>query len=211
VVFDFDGTLADTRAAIRETLARTLPEVGLPVTEEPELFRNVGLPLDQVLTELGIPRAQLPESVRRYRELFPRAEHTIRLFPGVRECLLFLKDRGLRLAIASSRGEESLLRLVTLLSLHFDFEVVLGEEATLEKKPGPALVLLAARRLRLQPRELLVVGDTAHDVNMGKSAGARTCAVTFGHQHPDALRAAQPDLLLDSLADPGALLAPWLS
>jgi phosphoglycolate phosphatase len=206
VAFDFDGTLADTSAAIVATALQTLQELALPMVTPSQFARQIGLPLAEAFCGVGVPAAAIPACVVRYRELFASHAGSAVLFPGVVACLEQLAARGLQLAIVSSRSRASLLPLVSRLGLGGRFAVVLGGEDATAPKPAPELVLTLAARLELSPSRILVVGDTAFDIEMGHAAGARTCAVTWGNHDRAQLAAARPDHTIDSLASLQAVL-----
>jgi phosphoglycolate phosphatase len=206
IAFDFDGTLADTSAAVVASVQQTLRELRAPPLARDAIVGRMGLPLADVFVAAGIPAADVSEAVLRYRRIFPDHSRAIALFPGALACLHELGRTGVRLGITSSRGRESLGVLVEQLELDVFFAEVLGDEDALHKKPAPHLVLELGRRLRIVPERMLVVGDTTFDIDMGHAAGALTCAVSHGSHDAARLRGANPTFLVDSLAELLALV-----
>jgi phosphoglycolate phosphatase len=207
VVFDFDGTLADTRAAVVATVTQTLDRLGAAPLSAAAVVERMGLPLSEVFVAAGLPPPAIADAVVLYRRLFPDNAGSIALFPEVDTCLGVLATRGLPLTVASSRGRESLDALLDALQIRSRFHSVLGEEDAARKKPAPDLVLALAERLALAPSQMLVVGDTTYDIEMGRAAGAHTCGVVYGAHDAERLTRAQPTWLVDSLAAVPALLS----
>ena len=201
VAFDFDGTLADTSAAVVSTFNETLRELGVAELAPEEIVMRMGLPLVQVFVDAGVAQAKLEHALVRYRHHFGKNSVEVALFPGVLASLQQLRAAQIPIGITSSRGRASLGVLLEQLRIAAFFRDVLGEEDALQKKPAPDLVLGLAQRLRVPPARMLVVGDTTYDIEMGHAAGACTCAVTYGSHDAARLRNANPHYLLDSLAD----------
>lgn len=203
IIFDFDGTLADTNRGIIATFKATLDEMGLPQVDDEKIKGVIGLPLKEnftVAAELDSDRAD--EAVVVYRRLFNEiAIPTINLFPGVEDVLKALHDRKVPMAIASSRSTKSLTELSERLGIskYVPAEFMFGAETVARPKPAPDIVYVAMGKLGAKPEETLVIGDTNYDIEMGKAAGCHTCAVTYGNQSAQQLTAACPDYMLDDL------------
>jgi phosphoglycolate phosphatase len=205
VAFDFDGTLADTRAAIVAAAAQTLRELDHSVLAE-SIVPMIGLPLREAFIGAGIADEHADACCAHYRACFPAHAGRVALFPEVADCLAELAARGVVMGIVSSRGRRSLLELIARLGIGGHFRAVLGDEDAPRKKPQPDLVLTLAECVGVAPERMLVVGDTTYDIEMGHAAGARTCAVTYGSHDRERLGRARPTYQLDSLAGLGALL-----
>ncbi|HEX6245721.1 MAG TPA: HAD family hydrolase [Polyangiales bacterium] len=208
IAFDFDGTLADTTAAILTTALQTLEALSHPPVER-ELWRpTIGLPLRQAFLGVGVPETAADACVLHYRERFLGNAREVALYPAVRECLEQLGALGLTLGVVSSRGRSSLGPLLDQLGIRDHFREVLAEEDVPGKKPAPDLVLELAARLGVRPERILVVGDTTYDIEMGHAAGAATCAVTYGNHDAQRLSGVRPTYQLDSLSTLANLLGP---
>jgi len=205
ILFDFDGTLADTRQGIVRTVQGTLQRMSLPPADPKAVAATIGLPLTECFRRAtSTPQERLDEAAAIYREIFPfLALDHITLFPSVLETLCQLQRQGTTMAIVSSRHHMSLDPLVTRLSIidYIPLNRVYGEDESLRPKPAPDLALKILADLALKPQETLVVGDTVYDLQMGAAAGCATCGVTYGNQTAVQLRTATPHHLIDSLAD----------
>ena len=203
IIFDFDGTLADTQSGILTTAQEVLRRMGLPPADEQALVSTIGLPLLRNFTDgAGLGEEDALRAVAIYREIFETVGvPAIHLFPGVKETLEVLAARGIPMAIASSRGQHSLEMLVQTLGIDgcIPSSHCFGVESAARPKPAPDLIYVVLGRLGARPEETLVVGDTTFDIEMGRAAGCHTCAVSYGNQSADTLAGASPDYLLDDL------------
>ncbi|MFW6052226.1 MAG: HAD family hydrolase [Myxococcota bacterium] len=187
-VFDFDGTLADTRGAVVATYLQTLAALGLPPVEPAQIVALMGLPLGTTFERVGVPPSRVPAAVGEYRRRFKTVgTPLVALFDGVRETLLQLREGGSRLAVASSRGRDSLRTLLAHLGIAEHFQIVIGEEDVVRKKPEPEAVARILEHLDVPPFAGVVVGDTVFDLEMGRAAGCATCGVTYGSHAADQL------------------------
>lgn len=210
LILDFDGTLADTQAAIVATTRATMRELGAPQPEEAHIRSLIGLPLKEMF--LHYEGTDNEAAARRgfdtYKALFDAiAEQTFRLFPQVEETLRDLRRLPhLRIVTASSRMVASQEHLLGLTSLRDCFDLLCGLETVARQKPAPDMVLHILRETQTAPEEALVVGDATYDILMGSGAGCRTCAVTYGNQTEAQLRTAHPDFVAHDFGRVGELM-----
>ena len=205
VIFDFDGTLGDTQQGILATAQEVLHRMGRGPADETALAATIGLPLRENFTRgAGLSDEEADRAVAIYRDIFEKvAVPVITLFQGVGETLSELAERGVPMAVASSRGQHSLEGLMKHLGLdrYIPLHNVFGVEAASRPKPAPDLVYVILEKLGTSPEETMVVGDTTFDIEMGRAAGCLTCGVTYGNQSAGQLAGADPDLLLDDLRE----------
>ena len=138
-----------------------------------------------------------------YRRVFDElnTDGTVRLFPHVLETIAALHDRGLQLAICSSRGRPTLEGFVKTFHLEHYVSMVVSANDVEHHKPHPEPVQKILAALGVAPGEAVVVGDASYDILMGRAAGCRTVGVTYGNQSAADLRAAGADHLIDDFAD----------
>lgn len=203
VIFDFDGTLADTSLGIVKTMQATLEKMGLPVTDEHTIRQCIGLPLAGSVKFGGnVPDNRVEEGVRTYRELFDGiAMPSITLFDGVKDTLLELKRRGYALSIATSRGTRSLSLILEAHGISDIFDFIATSNGNYKPKPAPDMVLYILEQLGAKAEETIVIGDTTFDIDMGSSAGCATCAVTYGNHDRATLLTSRPDHIADRMPD----------
>jgi len=215
VIFDFDGTLADTLEGIVRGMALAFAEVGLAAPDPRVVARTIGVPLYDIVATL-LPAshrtpARITDVMERYRAAQPALlPTTLRLFPGAPELLVRLRGAGVRLAVASNKMRRDLVQHMQLLGIVEFFEQSDGgdDHPPAQRKPHPAPLLGLARSLGLSSQELLMVGDTIYDLQMARAAGVDSAAVTFGCHEEPLLRTEQPTYVVGSLAELGTLLLP---
>ena len=203
IIFDFDGTLADTQRGIIATAQEVLRRMGREPADERALAATIGLPLRENFTRgAGLSEEEAGRAVAIYREIFETfAIPAITVFPGVEEVLAALSARGVPMAVASSRGQHSLEGLMHHLGLdrYIPLTLVFGVETAARPKPAPDILYVILGKLGVKPEEALVVGDTTFDIEMGRAAGCYTCGVSYGNQSAGQLAGASPNYLLDDL------------
>jgi phosphoglycolate phosphatase len=207
VLFDFDGTLADSFAAITASTNHVRACYGLPPLTETEVRRYVGWGLQHLLQQLA-PRIPLEEAIARYREHHDRIlfEQT-RWLPGVAETLAQLACRGYRLGVCSNKRVEFTRRLVHSLGLGAAIGCVLGPEDVGDRpKPDPAMLLEGLRRLQVSPDQAIYVGDMSIDVHTGRAAGVPVWIIRGGPESEEVVRHSQPQRILDRFEE----LLQWL-
>ena len=201
ILFDFDGTLADTAQGIVETLRESFVRLGRPVPKEEEMVATIGRPLWKAFQTLGnMTEEEAFQAVEVYAGLFMQYEiPNIRMFPGVTAMLEQLAERGIRMAIVTSRDRHSLDLILQNNGIDRYFETEVTVDDHLTPKPSPDMVLTLLKRMEIQADETLVVGDTTFDIEMGNRAGCRTCAVTWGNHSRDLLHTACRDMIIDDI------------
>ena len=210
IIFDFDGTLADTATVIVDTMRRTFADMGLPVPAEEDMRRTIGMKLLLALAELGhLSDSQAIDATERYKRFFKEyAVDQVRLFPEVAETLHKMQEAGIRCAIATSRNAESLMTILANNDITHCFGTIVSNSDNLAPKPEPDMVLAILERMGAGAGETLVVGDTTFDILMGKRAGCRCCAVTWGNHDRETLASAAPDCYIDNFSE--LLSLPYL-
>ena len=207
IILDFDGTLGDTRANIVLTMRQTLQRLGYPVAEEGEIASTIGLPLEEGFRQLlpELPEDKVLECALTYRDIFEvnRKKLVPKLFPGVKETLSRLREKGYVLTVASSRSSLSLNGFLGDMEIAEYVSYVLGADSVKMAKPHPEPVLRTMEDLGYTAAETLVVGDMPVDILMGKGAGTLTCGVTYGNSSREDLVASGADFIIDGI---GALI-----
>ena len=203
IIFDFDGTLGDTRRNIVTTMQMTIAEMGLPCRSEAECVSTIGLPLYGCFESLypDTDKEIIQQCTDTYRRVFQENLQTIKpqTFPKVVETLSALKEQGLTLAIASSRSHASLVELTHDLGISDVISYLIGADDVKKAKPNPEPVLNVLQVLGYEASETLVVGDMNVDILMGVNAGAWTCGVTYGNGTKKELEEAGADYIIDSI------------
>lgn len=208
LVFDWDGTLMDSIAAIVGCMTEAAHDLGLGPVEESKVRRFVGLGLSEALPALGLgdDPALAQRLVERYRHhWFATYRERPVLFDGVPELIDHLGQRGYRLAIATGKGRKGLDRDLETSGLagRFQFTRTIDEAPG---KPHPQMLLDVLEGMAASPTTTLMIGDTPYDLQMAKHAGTHAMGVAQSTHPRDALLAEEPLDCLDHICD----LLPWL-
>lgn len=190
VIFDLDGTLADSLEDIASAMNRTLEAHGLPVHPVPAYRTFVGEGVRKL-----VERA-LPPGTEELRESFVQAyqadyaEHLLdatRLFPGIPEVLDGLQQAGVPMGVLSNKPEVPTRRLVEALCSRWEFRAVVGERPGVPRKPDPTSALALADALSAPPDSVAFVGDTRVDVLTALAASMRPVGVLWGFRPQEVL------------------------
>lgn len=189
VVFDCDGTLVDSASVIVACVQRAFAAEGLAPPPAQAVRRIVGLSLTEAMLRL-LPEPDVPLAEHLgelYKAAFAdhrrRPDHDEPLFPGAREVLDALKERGVPMGVATGKAMRGLRFVLERHDLAPYFATL--QTADLHpSKPHPAMLVAAMREVGTAPAETLLVGDTTFDVAMAKAAGAVPVGVAWGN-HPE--------------------------
>lgn len=182
IIFDWDGTLADTTNPIIETVQQTFAECGLSQPEADRIRELIGYSLDRIMHTLA-PHADehLLEDLRETyaaHYLNPN-NHNMRLFDDAIPTLQLLAKQGYWLAVATGKGRIGLNRSIEQTGTQ-NLWLATACASECPSKPAPDMVLKICDELSLRPSESLVVGDTVFDLEMAAHAGARAIGVITG-------------------------------
>lgn len=203
ILFDFDGTLANTTKGILATMTEVFRRMGTAVPSDDAMAHTIGLPLFNALKQLGnYSDEDAQKAVDLYRDLFMEFEVcNISIFPEVVETLENLRSMGIRMAVVTSRDAFSLELILKNNRIDGFFESCITNNDKLPRKPAPDMVLTMLKRLDITADEAIVVGDTIYDIEMGNSAGCRTIAVTYGNHSRELLSKSSPTCIIDSFGE----------
>lgn len=214
LLFDLDGTLADTDDVIVDQLARRLRPIAfaLPGRDPRRVARRLIMSGESPFNGLSawLDRLYLDEVIGFVADRIPHRAPAVgnshqRPIPGVRRLLESLEGRYPMAVVTtrSDRGAHTILQETDFLSF---FPVVATARSTWRIKPHPAPVLWAAKQLKVPPEACLMIGDTVPDISAGRAARAQTVGVLCGFGRADELHRAGADVVLDTTADLERLL-----
>ncbi len=208
IVFDWDGTLMDSTAGIALSIQEAAREMGLPVPARAAASHVIGLGLHDSL-RTAVPSLQ-PERyldfVELYRKHFQAQQQTMALFDGVPELLEVLRARGHQLAVATGKSRRGLDHALQATGIGSFFVTSRCADET-NPKPHPAMLLELMRERGFEARDLLMIGDTSHDLGMASSAGVDAVAVCYGAHPSESLSALAPRACVNSVRE----LQEWLT
>ncbi|MFO0824260.1 MAG: HAD-IA family hydrolase [Gemmataceae bacterium] len=197
VIFDFDGTLANSLPTAVGIFNRIAAELGYKQIVDVATVR--AMPTRQFLRHHGISLWRLPRLVRRYHLAAAEEADKLKLFPGLSESLHAIRSQGVRLGVLSSNKEDNIRRCLRANGVEDLFSFVVGYPKLFGK--GKALRRIL-RTERLEKSDVLYVGDEVRDVEAARKAGIAVVAATWGFHAESILRDSRPDHLI---AEPAQL------
>lgn len=198
IVFDWDGTLADSAGLIARCIQQACADIGAPVPSEARARYVIGLGLDDALAHLvpDLPQSDYRRLADNYRAHYFAGDAQIPLFDGVTAALRDLRESGFRLAVATGKTRRGLDRAMRNLGVEDCFDATRCADET-ASKPDPLMLHELFAELGIGPQRSLMIGDTTHDLDMARAASVAGVAVTYGaHPGPD-LVAASPLACID--------------
>lgn len=205
VLFDFDGTLADTAPDMAAVANKQRARLGLPPLPYETLRPVTSQGARGFLrASLGIEPDHPDYENHRQQFLADYANHLTvltRLFPGVPELLAALRQQGYQWGIVTNKVEYLALPIVRFLDLDRDCAVTVGGDTAGHPKPHPAPLLYAAEKAGFSAAECIYIGDDERDIIAGKAAGMPTIAAAYGYCDPAEAAAWQADALAHRVED----------
>jgi len=208
IAFDWDGTLADSTALITDAIQRACGDLCLPVPETAVARHVIGLGMHDSIAHVApsLPVADYARFSERYRNYYLAGDAEIPLFDGVREMLAELEGRGFLLAVATGKTRRGLARAIAQHGIAHHFVASRCADEGLPK-PHPDMLLALMTHVGTSGPETLMIGDTTHDLQLARAAGAQSVAVTYGAHRHDGLAAMSPLAMVHTLPD----LRAWLA
>jgi len=212
VIFDFDGTLADSGDWFLSVSDHLAQRFGFRRVTPEEVETLRGRTTREVIRYLGIPRWKLPGIGRYLHALLAEQTDRISLFDGVEPLIHGLADAGIRMALVTSNSEGNARAILGPVNVA-RFDWLECGASLFGKAPRYRRVL---RRSYVEPYEAIAIGDETRDIAAARKAGVTAAAVLWGYAHREALQNAGPDLMFehpdevarlllgDSRAEPGA-------
>ena len=194
LVFDFDGTIADTLAETLRIYNRMAPDYGLRQVGEHELEGLRHLSLKQLLEHLEIPKRRVPILLSRGTGMMRGNLHQLELVDGMREVLPILREKAVGLGVLTSNIPSNVDAFLRSHGMRDAFDFI----SSTSKLTGKSKHLKAIRKtFSLRPEQLLYIGDEIRDIRASRKAGNPVAAVTWGFNSRESLAAEQPDFLID--------------
>ncbi len=201
ILFDFDGTLADSYSAITESVNYVRLVNHLPPLSIAEVRQLVGHGLLQLMSDI-VPGGDPEANAKLYREHHPSVmvSHT-HLYPGVLEALEQLHQRGIKMGVCSNKPSVFTRQLVSGLGVAKYFAATLGPEDAGAAKPDPAIIHLALKILGISENHALYIGDMEVDVQTARAANVAVWVVLTGSDNLETLERSNPDRIMRDMKD----------
>lgn len=207
IVFDWDGTLMDSTSTIALCIQAAARDLGLPVPDTRSASYVIGLGLQDAMRAVlpGLESRYYPLIIERYKHHYLAKDAGLCLFEGVRDMLEDLSRRGYFLAVATGKSRVGLNRALDVVGLLSMFDATRCADETFSK-PHPAMLNEIARELGQDIGRIVMIGDTTHDLQMARNAGAAGIAVHYGAHDKPELEALDPVFSASSVSE----LHGWL-
>lgn len=204
ILFDLDGTLIDSRKDITDSVNRMLTSLNLPPKEESLIASFVGSGVTNLIRKsLGEEQESLFErALKIFRQDYDEhlLDHTS-LYPDVRDVVETLARAKVYQAVITNKPLYFSEKILKGLAVRGYFHDVMGGDMDFPKKPAPDVVNYLAGKFGVEKAKILLVGDSVMDIQTGKNAGVKTCAVTYGFGERRTLEEAKPDYLIDTFGE----------
>jgi len=209
VMFDLDGTLMDSVPDLAAAVDKMLMLLG----REPagiERVRDwvgngsrvlVRRALAGQLDHDGVADELADEALALFMQAYAGGHELTAVYPGVRDCLDWLRERRVKLAIITNKPAQFIEPLLEEKGLAGYFDWLVGGDTLPQQKPDPAALFWVMDKAGVAPSESLFVGDSRNDVRAAKAATVRCVALTYGYNHGERIADEQPALVLDDLRE----------
>lgn len=215
VIFDWDGTLADTKFAVVASFQRILRQIGCKVNEE-FIERRIGIGTKNIFidalkaTNISFTDETITELVKKKDEVQTELTKTVNLFEGALDLLNSLHTRK-KMALASMSSRKVIDKLLYEKEVKKYFDVVITADEISHPKPNPDIFLRCATRLRVPSEKCIVVEDSIFGVKAAKEARMKCIAIPSGAYSREELEKEHPDLIVDSLNEKDKILTLMLT
>jgi HAD superfamily hydrolase (TIGR01549 family) len=205
IIFDFDGTLADTIDILLSITNRLSAEFGFKSATKEELAQLSNLNSWQILQYSGISIFKFPLLIRRLKAELHSEVPQIQLFPGIKEVLVELKKRGFQLGIITSNSRENVLGALEKNGLQDTFTFIYSGSTFGKHK----VINKWLRIENINTEKVVYVGDEIRDIDAAKKTGIKVIAVGWGFNSPQALAAQNPNFLIERPQELIEIMNSW--
>lgn len=205
VIFDFDGTVVDTGEGILKSLQYSFEQMGREVPDMSDLKRFIGPPIHYSYTHYyGVSEEEVGEYIKKYRERYTvKGIYECELYEGIPELIDALKNRGIKVGIASSKPLRLIYNVADYLGITESFDAIVGvriDDSNHSSKTG--LILEAMELMGADDKnEVLMVGDRLYDIEGAKGAGVKSCGALWGYGSQEEFRQYEADFIVRQAKD----------
>lgn len=204
-IFDFDGTLGDTKECVVAAFQGALTANNFKKTSREKIIRLMGISLKDVFRELvseELSDEMYEKLVADYRNLYRTflTKKTL-IFPGVKATLERMKDKGVMCSIVTSKKTEFAKLSCEHLGIYSYFDLLIGDDMVQNKKPHPEMLETTLEKLHVNKDDAVMIGDSTYDIEMGNAIGMDTIAVTWGAHSEKELLSTRPLHIINSFVE----------
>lgn len=190
VLFDFDGTIADTGRGIFSSIQYAVECLGFEPLDGETLRRFIGPPIyDSFKRELGLDDEKSDFAVKKYREKYSESGiYELDVYDGIIPLMKKLRENGIKIGIASSKPQNFLIRIVDFLKIADLIDFISAPSADDTPQSKASLINNSAEALNISKDKILMVGDRYFDIDGANGAGVESVGVTFGYGSEEELK-----------------------
>jgi len=207
IIFDKDGVLIETFDSYLQAYTKVLSKIGIKIKGN-DIAKRYGIKgpeiIKQIAAENGknITDEQAKELANEKDKLYLKfSEKKLKLLPGVKKLLIYLKKKKYKIGIASSASRETIEQMIRVTKIKNYINACVDGFEVKSSKPDPEIFLKCAKKLNVNPKDCVVVEDSVHGIEAAKRAGMKSLAVTTGQTSRKDLESLNPNWVLDSLED----------
>jgi len=214
VLIDVDGTLVDSVPDLAYCVNEMMTQLGMSVHAESKVREWVGNGVERLVRRALIGQLDGEPDEALFQKAYPiflelYAENTSKrsaLYPGVKEGLVYLKRAGYKLGCVTNKVAQFTIPLLQDLGIYDYFAIVVSGDTLPVKKPDPGPLLHVAKHFAVSPERSTMIGDSVSDVKAARAAGFQIICMSYGYNHGIDIREANPDAVIDSMAELEGLL-----
>jgi len=209
ILIDVDGTLVDSVPDLAYCVDEMMKALDMPVHGEAKVRDWVGNGVERLTRRALIGQLDGEPDDALFEKAYPifldlYAENTSKrscLYPGVEEGIAYLKTANYKLGCVTNKASQFTIPLLKDLGVHDHFEIIICGDTLEKKKPDPMPLLHAADFFGVKPENAMMLGDSISDVKASRAAGFQIVCMSYGYNHGDDIRDANPDAVIDSMAE----------
>lgn len=202
IVFDLDGTLVKSHETIYKATVKTLEKLNLQTNLNEDKFYNLlGHHFANIFDECNIEVPDVEYFIDVYKGMYFDFIEDSHLYENVKYILKELKRRNIRTGLLTTKGHDQAIKISHHFNIAKYLDSIKGRKNGVPIKPAPDQLLKICSELSVNPQNTIMVGDTELDILCGKSAGAKTCAVSYGYRKVRELKNYNPDYMIDDLKE----------
>lgn len=202
IVFDLDGTLMKSDSTIYKSTVQALKEYNITdKLPEIEFTNKIGYHFKDIFEHLNITVPDLDKFIETYRSFYFDYIEDTEIYPHIVETLSYLRENNIIVSLLTTKMQEQADRIIDYFGLEKYFALVFGRRKGVPIKPAPDQLLSICRETGIPPDQTIMVGDSELDIQCGRNAGTKTCAVTYGYRTKEFLTSESPDYLISDIKE----------